>query len=71
VTSNIRERLRAIEAAQYLRVSRSTLAKWRMNGEGPIYHRCGPRIVYYFRDEIDNWLVDCDSRSRMNPKSAS
>ena len=55
-------RLRAVEAAQYLRVSRSTLAKWRMSGNGPVYHRCGPRLVYYFRHEIDAWLAACDAR---------
>ncbi len=63
MTSNIRDRLRAVEAAQYLRVSRSTLAKWRMNGAGPPHHRCGPRIVHYYRDEIDAWLAECDRRS--------
>ena len=51
------ERLRAEEAAQYLRVSRSTLSKWRSRGEGPRWHRCGPRIVYYNRSEIDAWLA--------------
>lgn len=55
-----RERIRAVEAAEYLQISRSTLAKWRMNGHGPTYHRCGPRIVYYFKSEIDAWLADCD-----------
>lgn len=54
-------RLRAIEAAAYLRVSRSTLAKWRMSRIGPPFHRCGPRLVYYFRDEIDTWLAACDA----------
>ena len=62
------ERLRAVEAAQYLCVSRSTLAKWRMNGAGPPYHHCGPRIVHYLRHEIDNWLADCDRRSRSSFK---
>jgi predicted DNA-binding transcriptional regulator AlpA len=57
-----RERLRAIEAADYLRVSRSTLTKWRINGAGPDSHRCGPRVVYYFKDEIDQWLAECDRR---------
>lgn len=71
MTPNNRERLRAVEAANYLRVSRSTLAKWRMNGEGPTYHRCGPRIVYYYKDDIDNWLIECDRRSRSDPKKAS
>ena len=53
-------RLRAVEAAKYLRVSRSTLAKWRMNGDGPAYHRLGPRLVYYIRHEVDDWLASCD-----------
>jgi excisionase family DNA binding protein len=53
------ERLWASEAAEYLRVSRSTLAKWRMKGEGPPFHRCGRRLIYYYRTEIDNWLEGC------------
>ena len=61
-------RLWAIEAAQYLRVSRSTLAKWRMTGEGPSYHHCGPRLIYYYQHEIDAWLAACDANSR--PRSA-
>ena len=67
MTSNDRDRLRAVEAAQYLRVSRSTLAKWRMNGIGPPYHRCGPRIVYYLRHEIDAWLAECDGQTQTSP----
>jgi len=70
VTSNERDRLRAVEAALYLRVSRSTLAKWRMNGAGPLYHRCGPRIVYYYRDEIDAWLTDCDRQVDLDQPKA-
>ena len=58
------ERLRAVQAAAYLKVSRSTLAKWRMRGDGPPYHRCGPRIVYYYRHEIDAWLAECDQREQ-------
>jgi predicted DNA-binding transcriptional regulator AlpA len=58
-----RERLRAVAAARYLGVSRSTLAKWRMKGVGPPHHRCGPRIVYYYKDEIDAWLTECDSQA--------
>src|ERR1700730_6449720 len=41
-----------------------------MNGAGPLYHRCGPRIVYYYRDEIDAWLADCDRQAhRDQPKA--
>jgi predicted DNA-binding transcriptional regulator AlpA len=61
MSSEERPRLRAIEAAKYLRVSRSTLAKWRMSGIGPTFHRCGTRLVYYFQHEIDAWLVVCDN----------
>jgi predicted DNA-binding transcriptional regulator AlpA len=57
------ERLRAVEAAKYLGISRSTLAKWRMKAEGPPAHRCGPRIVYYLKHELGEWLDQCDRRS--------
>lgn len=63
-----RKRLRAAQAAGYLQVSKSTLAKWRKNNLGPPYHRCGPRIVFYYQDEIDVWLHECDQR---NPREAA
>jgi predicted DNA-binding transcriptional regulator AlpA len=66
-----RKRLRARASADYLAVSRSTLSKWRMNGMGPPHHRCGPRLVYYFKDELDAWLAECDRRCRpAGPKRA-
>jgi predicted DNA-binding transcriptional regulator AlpA len=64
INNQERKKLRAVESAAYLSVSRSTLAKWRMGGEGPPYHRCGPRLVYYFQDEIDTWLIECDQRDQ-------
>ena len=57
-------KLRAVQAAQYLGFSRTALAKWRMNGIGPAYHRYGPRIVYYYQSEIDRWLEECDAREQ-------
>jgi predicted DNA-binding transcriptional regulator AlpA len=54
-----RGRLWASEAAAYMDLSRSTLAKWRTSGEGPPYHRCGRRLIYYYKSEIDAWLVSC------------
>lgn len=68
MTSNTHDRLRAVDAAKCLCVSRSTLAKWRMKDVGPRYHHCGPRIVYYLRHEIDAWLAECD-RSVRTPKT--
>jgi hypothetical protein len=64
MTPSPRKKLRAGKAAEYIEVSRSTLAKWRMNGKGPPYHRCGPRIAYYHVDEIDAWQDECDGRER-------
>ncbi|QQO15196.1 helix-turn-helix domain-containing protein [Bradyrhizobium diazoefficiens] len=60
-------RLRAIEAAKYLCVSRSTLAKWRMTGIGPPHHHCGPRLVYYYLHEIEAWLAACDAAANGQP----
>ncbi len=56
-TENRRKRLWAKQAAEYLGISRSTLAKWRMNSSGPKWHRCGPRLVFYYQDELDTWLA--------------
>ena len=52
--------MRAVGAARYLGISRSTLAKWRMRGDGPPWHYLGPRLVIYYRHEIEAWLEDCD-----------
>jgi predicted DNA-binding transcriptional regulator AlpA len=53
-----RIQLRSPQAAKRIGISASTLAKWRMKKIGPPYHRCGPRIVFYFSDEIDQWYGD-------------
>jgi predicted DNA-binding transcriptional regulator AlpA len=63
ITDPSRKRLWALEAARWLRVSRSTLAKWRMQGIGPRHHRCGRRRVYYFEDELQEWLEACDDEA--------
>lgn len=69
MTGPLEGRLRAAQIASYLGVTRSTLAKWRMKDIGPIYHRCGPRIVYYYKAEVDQWLEECD-RKIPNPRRA-
>jgi predicted DNA-binding transcriptional regulator AlpA len=69
-TNNPKDRLWAREAAEYLQLSRSTLAKWRMRNEGPPYHRCGPRLIYYFRPEIDAWLASCDESEQARSANA-
>jgi hypothetical protein len=49
-------RLKPSEAATLLRVSPSTLAKWRMRGEGPAFIRCGRRLIFYDVAAIEAWL---------------
>lgn len=46
--------LSAIEAANYLRISRRALQSYRINGEGPAYRKHGARVVYH-RDDLDRW----------------
>ncbi|MEW6767030.1 MAG: helix-turn-helix domain-containing protein [Pseudomonadota bacterium] len=55
------DRLFTREAAKYLRMSRSTLAKWRSSGEGPPSHSHGKRLKYYLRRDLDRWLTDNDN----------
>lgn len=64
------ERLRASEAAQYLRVSRSTLSKWRTRRVGPPWHQCGPRLIIYLKHELDGWLAG-SGRQETDPVDTS
>jgi excisionase family DNA binding protein len=43
------------EAASYLRTSKSTLAKRRMKGSGPVFVRIG-RAVRYRLSDLDTWI---------------
>jgi predicted DNA-binding transcriptional regulator AlpA len=56
-------KLRATEAADYVRLSASTLAKMRLRGDGPPYSKAGPRIVVYDVVDLDAWLVARRRRS--------
>jgi predicted DNA-binding transcriptional regulator AlpA len=58
-----KHRLRAPEAAEYVRLSTSTLAKMRLRGDGPRYAKAGPRIVVYERQHLDDWLTNRLRRS--------
>ena len=43
------------EASAFLRVSKPTLERWRMEGRGPRYVKIGHR-VFYPRAELDGFL---------------
>jgi excisionase family DNA binding protein len=45
------------DAAEYIGVATSTLAKWRITGEGPKYARVGKRVLY-LREDLDAWMKD-------------
>ena len=50
------------EAAQFLRVSVSFLAKARMRGDGPRYRKLC-RAVRYLRSDLSDWLRACAKTS--------
>ena len=50
-------RLKPTQAADYLGLKPSTLAKWRVLGEGPIYAKLGRKIVVYEIDDLDQWVA--------------
>jgi hypothetical protein len=52
----IQRRLRTPDAAAYLGLSSSTLEKFRITGNGPIYYKAGPKIVVYRIEDLDAWL---------------
>jgi predicted DNA-binding transcriptional regulator AlpA len=55
--------LRAPEAAAYLGLSESTLAKRRLQGLKPAYLSLGGRAIGYAIDDLDAWLESCRRQS--------
>lgn len=47
--------LRPIEAAEYLGVSTSTLAKWRCYKQGPAFVRIGKKLIAYPIEMLDEF----------------
>jgi hypothetical protein len=52
----ISQRLRTPAAAEYVGLAASTLEKFRLTGEGPVYYKSGPKIVLYETPDLDAWL---------------
>ena len=50
--------LTPLEAATYLRVSKSYLDKLRVYGGGPKFLRPGKRKILYRKSELDVWAAD-------------
>lgn len=45
------------EAARRLNLSKHTLNRWRVTGEGPPFLKYGPRLVRYSASTLDAWAV--------------
>jgi hypothetical protein len=48
--------MRTPEAADYVGLSASTLEKFRLTGEGPVFQKAGSKIVVYKPEDLDVWL---------------
>ena len=57
IDMEVQRKLRTPEAAQYLGLSQSTLAKMRLRGDGPAYFKAGRRIVLYDPADLEAWLA--------------
>jgi predicted DNA-binding transcriptional regulator AlpA len=66
---NSRRYVRTDEAARIVGLSRSTLEKMRVRGDGPIHRKAGPRVVVYALDDLDAWLASRCRRSTSDPGS--
>ena len=58
-----------IEAARYLRLSPSTLKRYRVTGEGPVYSRRGGRVRYR-REHLDAWVAEGERVSTVDDGTA-
>lgn len=65
--TEIRRVLRAPEAANYIGLSESTLAKRRHYGLSPAFLNLGGRAVGYAVDDLDAWLESCRRQSTSQP----
>lgn len=43
------------EAAARVKISKHTLNRWRVTGEGPPFVKYGPRLVRYVESVLDEW----------------
>ena len=51
-----RNYLSTCEAAEYLGLSARTLRRYRVTGDGPVFHRFGARVRYR-REDLDAWAA--------------
>ena len=64
-------KMRVPQAAEYLGLSQSTLAKMRLRGDGPPYLKLGGKIVVYDIQDIESWLAASRRHSTSELREAS
>jgi predicted DNA-binding transcriptional regulator AlpA len=55
--------LKPTEAAEYLRMSPSTLAKLRVYGNGPTFCRFGEKAIRYRQGDLDTYMASRSASS--------
>ncbi len=69
-TTMYRDELLTVEdAAARLKISKHTLNRWRVTGEGPPFVKYGPRLVRYVEVALDEWARLRTRRSTSEPLS--
>lgn len=63
MTDTLARKLRASEAAAYVGLAPSTLAKMRIRGDGPEFSKAGTKIVVYDITALEGWLAGGRRRS--------
>ena len=61
--------LTTVEAARYIGLSQRTLKRYRVSGDGPVFHRFGGRVRYR-RDDLDDWAEKRRRVSTVDPGPA-
>lgn len=56
-------KMRVDEAARYVGLAASTLAKMRVRGDGPRYAKAGKRICVYDQIDLEDWIRSGARRS--------
>lgn len=54
--STYRKKLKPADAAEFLGLKPSTLAKMRVDGTGPVYSKLGGKIVVYDPADLEEWV---------------
>jgi predicted DNA-binding transcriptional regulator AlpA len=67
---NYQRRVRTPEAADFLRLSTSTLEKRRLRGDGPKYAKLG-RICVYSLQDLEAWVIARSRQSTSEPQKES